>query len=432
MEIITAHNNVDFDGLASMVAAHQLYPEALILLPSHVNPNVKAFLSIHKDLFDFKGPRDIDPDSVKRLIVVDTNRWGRLDGLEKLRQRDDVEILLWDHHPQEGNIAADWACQEKKGANITLLLRVLREKGVELSEILATLFLAGIYEDTGNLSFPSSTSEDAFAAGYLLENKADLNVINTFLRPAYGEKQKNVLFEMLQNPERIKLDGYTVSFNKVEIVGHVDRLSIVVHMYREILNVDAAFGIFKDHRDRCMVIGRSNIDGINVGSIMRSMGGGGHPGAGSAMLKVINPDAVVDWIRELIVGNQQSSIRISDLMSFPVFTASAETSMRQVSVLLDEKGCTGLPVLDDDRLVGVISRRDFNKVKKQSQLDQTVKGFMARDIKTIEPWRSPMQAARLMVKYDIGRLPVIDEDGQLLGIITRSDAMTYLYDLIPD
>lgn len=105
--------------------------------------------------------------------------------------------------------------------------------------------------------------------------------------------------------------------------------------------------------------------------------------------------------------------------------------MREVGLVLDEHGCTGLPVVEDGKLVGIISRRDFHRVKKQAQLDGPVRGFMSTTVHTIDPHRSPMQAARLMVKYDIGRLPVV-EDEQLIGIITRSDAMTYFYDLLPE
>ena len=50
---------------------------------------------------------------------------------------------------------------------------------------------------------------------------------------------------------------------------------------------------------------------------------------------------------------------------------------------------------------------------------------------TIEPGKSPIQAARIMVRHDIGRLPVV-ENGRIIGIITRSDAMLYFYDLLPD
>jgi len=432
MEIITTHNNVDFDALASVVAANLFFPEAVPVLPKQINPNVKAFLSIHKDLFEFKTAKDIELDNISHLVVVDANRWGRINGFEKLRKKEGLNITLWDHHPLEGNIPATEVVQETIGANITLLIRRLKEEGQELTPVLATLFLAAIYEDTGNLTFPSSTAEDAFAAGYLLQNKADLELINTFLRPAYGEKQKDLLFEMLQNSDRGKLNDFSVSFNVIKVKGHMDRLSLVVHMYREILNVDAAFGIFHNiTQDRCMVIGRSNIDGIHVGSIMRSMGGGGHPGAGSAVLKGAHPEAVTEWIRELIVGNQQSSVHIGDLMSYPVISCESTVPMRDFGLILDEHGCTGVPVVEDGLLIGVVSRRDFNKVRKQAQLDAPVRAFMSTEVVSAAPEHSPMQAARLMVKHDIGRLPIV-EDGRLIGIITRSDVMSYFYDLLPD
>ncbi len=84
-----------------------------------------------------------------------------------------------------------------------------------------------------------------------------------------------------------------------------------------------------------------------------------------------------------------------------------------------------------EKLVGIISRRDFKKVKKKNQLKAPVKAFMKMNVKTISPDKSLMQAARLMVKHDIGRLPVVDND-RVIGILTRSDVMRYVYDLLPD
>lgn len=433
MQIITTHKSTDFDALASVIAGTILYPEAVPVLPANLNPNVKSFLSLHKDLFEMRSFKEIDPDKVRQMIVVDANSWDRLDKMHKLKSKDNLEIIMWDHHPGSGDLNSSWKCHETIGANITLMVRKLREKKPRLTPIHSTLFLAGLYEDTGNLSFPSTTAEDAHAAAYLLEHQADLNVLNSFLRPVYGEKQKDILFQMLQSTSKEKVNGFNICFNIQEINGHVSNLSVVVHMYREILNVDAAFGIFitKD-RKRCMVIGRSSVDGLNIGSIMRSMGGGGHPGAGSAMLKSVNPDAVKDWIMELIEGNQQSSVQISDLMSYPVFTVPPECTMEEFQTILKEKGCTGLPVVDDGKMVGVVSIRDFKKIKKKSQMKSPVKAFMStNNIVTIEPGKSPMEAARIMVKHDIGRLPVV-EDGKIIGIITRTDAMRYFYDLLPE
>jgi nanoRNase/pAp phosphatase (c-di-AMP/oligoRNAs hydrolase) len=432
MQIITTHRSADFDGFASVIAGTILYPDAIPVLPKTLNPNVKAFLSIHKDLFKIKSISEIDLDQVNRLIVVDTSKWARLESMKSLKDNDNLEIFLWDHHENQCDLKPTWQCQEKIGANITLMIREIKKQKILLTPIQATLFLIGLYEDTGSLSFSSTTAEDAYAAGYLLENKADLNILSTFLQPAYGEKQKNILFEMLKTAPRTKIDTFTVSINIMHIDGHVNNLSLVVNMYRDILNVDAAFGIFvhNDH-EKCIVIGRSSVEDINVGSIMRSMGGGGHPGAGSAMVKSVNPNALHDWLLELLKGNQQASVLISDLMSYPVFSVASDTPMSEVADLLKEKGCTGLPVVDNERLVGVISRRDFKKIRKGSQLKAPVKAFMNTRNITIGPDKSPMEAARIMIKHDIGRLPVVKDD-KIIGIMSRSDAMLYFYDLLPD
>jgi tRNA nucleotidyltransferase (CCA-adding enzyme) len=179
------------------------------------------------------------------------------------------------------------------------------------------------------------------------------------------------------------------------------------------------------------VIGRGQGEGLDVGAIMRSMGGGGHPRAGSAHLKAVHPDAVEQWIRELIQGNQQSSVQISDLMSFPVSTVTSQTSMEEVAMMLRHQGITGIPVVDDGRIVGMISRRDFRRVRKETQLKSPVKAFMSKEVLTIASGNSPMQAAAIMVKHDVGRLPVV-ENGRVIGILTRSDVMRFFYDLLPD
>ena len=69
MGVVTTHNNVDFDGLASIVALQLLNPDVTGILPRHLNPNVKAFLSIHKDLFESRFSRDIDPRAITKLTA---------------------------------------------------------------------------------------------------------------------------------------------------------------------------------------------------------------------------------------------------------------------------------------------------------------------------------------------------------------------------
>ncbi|MCJ7773959.1 MAG: CBS domain-containing protein [Desulfobacterales bacterium] len=433
MQIATTHKNTDFDAFASLIAATLLYPKAIAVIPKIINPNVKDFLSMHKDLFEVKLVKEIDTSKVTRMIVVDTNSWSRLERMKDLENKDDFEIHVWDHHDETGDLEPIWKCQEKMGAAITLMIREIKKRNIELTPMQATLFLAGIYEDTGNLTFSSTTAEDAYAAAYLLENKADLAILNTFLSPAYGEKQKNILFKMLETAQRTKIKGHIISINKTEIDGHVNNLALVVKMYSDILNVEAAFGIFEKIGDGgCIIIGRSKTSALDIGEIMRGFNGGGHPGAGSAMLKSANLDEIEKRIIDLILGNQKAGVQISDIMSFPVLTVSSDTSMQDVAMVLRDKGCTGFPVVEGEKLVGIISRRDFRKARKESQLSAPVKAFMSTNIKTITPGKSPVEAARIMVKHDIGRLPVVDEDGKMIGIVTRTDSMHYFYNLMPE
>jgi nanoRNase/pAp phosphatase (c-di-AMP/oligoRNAs hydrolase) len=62
MQIITTHKGADFDAAASVLAANLLFPEAVAVLPRSINPNVKDFLSIHKDVIDIQTPDEIEPE----------------------------------------------------------------------------------------------------------------------------------------------------------------------------------------------------------------------------------------------------------------------------------------------------------------------------------------------------------------------------------
>ncbi len=429
LHIITTHKSTDFDALASVVAAGMLYPQAVTVLPQHQNPNVRAFLSLHKDLFEYCLANDIDFSCIDRLVVVDTNAWSRLDRMEHLREKSDMEIHVYDHHGQQGNIVPTRAYQAETGANITLMLRFLKKINIDITPLQATLFLTGLYEDTGNLTFPSTTAEDAHAAAYLLTQGGDLSVLHAFLSPIYGQKHKETLFDMLSKAKRTELNGYTVSINHITIQGYIENLSVVLQMYRQILNVDVAFGIYSLNHDRCLIIGRGNAEGIDIGNIMRCLGGGGHKGAGSAMLHSANPKEVETSIRLLLGEQHRSQGVIQDLMTCSVITLKPEISMKDSRKIMRHERIHGAPVVDGEQIRGIISLRDFRKLKRKD-LTHPVKAFMRTRLITIKPWRSPAYAAQRMAKHDVGRLPVIDE-GKLVGIISRSDVMNHLYGFCP-
>ena len=68
---------------------------------------------------------------------------------------------------------------------------------------------------------------------------------------------------MLRNAPRTVVDGYSVSIKRLRVSGYVGNLAVVVQMYRQIMNVDAAFGVFELNSNCCLVIGRNLTDGID-------------------------------------------------------------------------------------------------------------------------------------------------------------------------
>lgn len=434
MLIATTHKNTDFDGLASVIAATILYPGCIGVIPKMTNRNVEQFLSTHKNAFNIMLPNEVRFDEVTKLIVVDTDQWQRLDRMDKLAKKDGLEIELWDHHMTTGgDIQASWSRKERIGSTVTLFARELKKRGVQLSPLDSTVLLIGLYEDTGHLSFPSTTPEDAQAAAYLLENRADLNVAGFFLNPPYEANQREILFEMMKETDRLNISGHSIGFNHITLDKKVPNLAAVVNMYRKIVNVDALFVIFTSD-DRHSIIGRSGVDSIDIGKILSIFGGGGHGGAGSASVKSteMSAESIIEKITTALAANSTESIRIADIMSFPVISVTPETPMREVQILMASNKIRGVMVVTEEQdILGIIVLWDLKKVKKESQWDSPVKAFMSRNILSIGPGNSPSAAARLMIENDVGHLPVV-QDHKMIGIVTRTDILTYYYDLLPE
>jgi len=433
MQIATTHKNTDFDGLASVIATTIIYTDCVGVIPRAVNKNVGQFLSTHKTAFNIMLPNEIDPEQVSKLIVVDTNQWQRLDRMEKLQNKSDLKIDLWDHHmADEGDINATWSCRENVGATVTLLVREMIKRGIRINPLISTVLLIGLYEDTGHLTFPSTKADDARAAAYLLENKADLNVARFFLNPPYEENQKEILFEMMKETEKMTINGNSVGFNTVHLEKKVPSLAAVVSMYRKIINVDAIFVTFI-HNSRQTIIGRSGTDYIHIGQIMHSFGGGGHAGAGSATVQSgqISPAEVREKILALLAVEKTGTIQIYAIMSFPVITVSPDTPMHEVQEIMAKEKIRGVMVTEEEKIAGIIVLWDLKKIRKKRQWDSPAKAFMVRDVCTISPGASPAAAARIMIEKDVGHLPVVEND-KMIGIVTRTDILTYFYDLLPD
>jgi CBS domain-containing protein len=237
---------------------------------------------------------------------------------------------------------------------------------------------------------------------------------------------------MMKETERLTINGRRIGFNIISLTRQVPDLSGIVDMYRKIINVDALFAIFCTE-DRSTVIGRSGVAAIHIGEILLVLGGGGHGGAGSASVKTT--DATPKQLRKKIISILKASstggASIADIMSFPVVSVPPDTTMREVQNVMARKKIRGVLVMEGEIIEGILVLWDLKRLKKERQWESPVKAFMERNVVTIDPTIPPRMAARIMIEKDIGYLPVVQDD-RVIGIVTRTDILTYYYDLLPD
>lgn len=113
---------------------------------------------------------------------------------------------------------------------------------------------------------------------------------------------------------------------------------------------------------------------------------------------------------------------VRERMSAPVVTVSRDTDYQQALQLMQEKRLRRLPVVDRERrLVGIVAERDLLlAATRYPRAGVDVGEFMATDIVSATPGMDIGAAARLMLEHRVGGLPVL-EGGALVGIITESD-----------
>ncbi|GAA1261834.1 CBS domain-containing protein [Streptomyces aureus] len=111
---------------------------------------------------------------------------------------------------------------------------------------------------------------------------------------------------------------------------------------------------------------------------------------------------------------------VADLMTPSAITVQRGTAFKEVARLLDEFGITALPVVDDaGHPVGVVSEADL--LQKHGSGSDTAADLMSAPAVTAQPGWSVVRAARLMRKNQIKRLPVVDDQNHVIGVVSRSD-----------
>ncbi len=429
MEVITSHTNADFDALASMVAAQKLYPGATLVFAGSQERSMRDFfLESTAHTIEFERLRHVDIDTITRLIVVDNRNPHRLGKLAGVVGRPGVALHIYDHHPPAaGDIRGEVEVVEEVGATTTLMVELLREKGIGISSFEATVLALGIYEETGSLSYSSTTERDASAAAYLIGRGANLNIVSDFISRDLTEDQVAVLDELLGAARSYDINDVPVVIAAIAAPRFVPDLAALAHRMRDQQGLDVLFLVVQ-MGEKTHVIGRTRLPQVDAGRVLERFGGGGHLSAASAVVR----DLTYLEVRERLIGALKEHIRppaaARDVMTTPVKTVASGATVQQANEAMTRFSVNVLPVLDGTKLLGIITREVVQKALFHGYGRKKVDEFMSTGITSVEPDLPMDRVERIMIDERQRFLPVIGPEGMLVGAITRTDLLRAMHE----
>lgn len=132
------------------------------------------------------------------------------------------------------------------------------------------------------------------------------------------------------------------------------------------------------------------------------------------------------------------NVKVSEWMTSPVITVSPSTSISAAHQIMKENGIRRVPVVENDHLVGIITIGDVREASPSDATtlsiwelnylwaQLTVDKVMTQHVITVGPDTPILDAANLMLEHKISGLPVLNDEGKLVGILTESDIFRML------
>ncbi len=419
--LITCHSNADFDAFASIIAAQILHPGAVLLFPGTQEKSLNNFYTeTAMFMYNFKNPDQINWDSIKRLIIVDTRQHSRIPHIKVLLEREDVDIYIWDHHPASSDDVKTPHCTvETLGATTTLILREIREKGLDISCQDATILGLGIYADTGSFTYASTTTHDYIAAAWLLEKGMDVNTIADLAAYELTSTHIQALHSLLESATSYTVGEVVVVIADVSMEHYLGDFAFLAHKLMEIERFPVLFALGR--MGSCItVVARSRSDAINVGDVCVALGGGGHAYAASASVR----DMTIQQIREIILQKLHHQVQSEkcarDYMSAPALGIEEDKSMQEAYMLMTQLGIKAIPIFKKGthQCLGVLDAQTASRAVQHHLTE--IDTYMQRDIPTLPPDASLANLIDLIVGARQSLVPIV-ENSEVIGVVTRTD-----------
>jgi tRNA nucleotidyltransferase (CCA-adding enzyme) len=430
MKVILTHEQSDFDAVAALLGAWLLEDSSTPILANRLNRNVRHFINLYSIELPFIESRDLSGETIESITLVDTQSLVTLKGIN---QKTQVHVI--DHHPLRLEHSQDWYFEiERTGACTTLLVEKLQERLSSLTMIQATLLLLGIYEDTGSMTYASTTPRDIRACASLVEAGGSLRIVSDFLNPALTEAQKSLTDRLMASAQTLEINGKVILIATADARDMREEISSVAHKLRDLLDPDGLF-ILVQTSEGIRLVARSTSDQVNVARIAAHFGGGGHDRAASALIdfhhlhtdaQEITMDVLSGELFQVIQEEVKPAVTVGKIMSKQPFLLSPDTTLFEAQRVMQRYGYEGFPVIDHNEVVGLLTRRAVDRATAH-HLNLTASSLMEAGNYSLKPKDTIDQLQMLMASTGWGQIPVIDpESKKVVGIVTRTDFLKTL------
>ncbi|MDR1836311.1 MAG: CBS domain-containing protein [Treponema sp.] len=119
-------------------------------------------------------------------------------------------------------------------------------------------------------------------------------------------------------------------------------------------------------------------------------------------------------------------LKIKDVMTTAVLTGNKKQSLRHIQALLRENKVAGIPIVEDKRLIGLVSTEDIINALEKGYIDVPVEERMTKNVIYLQDEMPISIAISYLNKYRYGRFPVLNKSNELVGILTSSDVIRTL------
>ena len=237
-------------------------------------------------------------------------------------------------------------------------------------------------------------------------------------------EQVSLLNDLLLSAKTYNVQGIEVCIATVSVDKYVGEFAVLVHKLKDMENLDVIFALALMD-DRVYLVARSRIPEVNVAEIAAFFGGGGHATAAAATIRDMTLIQAENRLIEVLNSCINPFPTAAHLMTSPVVYADEDITIVETAQIMVRYNINAMPVMGTGKIVGLINRQVLEKAIFHGLELQCVREVMSTDFGVVHPSATLLEIQTYLVEHQQRILPVVDGE-KVVGVITRRDLLNFL------